>query len=68
MKNLWETCLECGSKELTRTVDDVMPKFKMEVINYACGAELKSIYSSNGNTGRLCLSGCGEIEEQVSPI
>jgi hypothetical protein len=68
MKKLWETCLECGSRELSRTVDDVMPKFKMEVISYACGAELKSIYSSNGNIGRVCLSDCSKTEEQVSPI
>jgi hypothetical protein len=68
MKKLWETCLECGSRELSRTVDDVMPKFKMEVISYACGAELKSIYSSNGNIGRVCLSDCSTTEEQVSPI
>lgn len=68
MKTLKEFCLECGSRAVSKTVDDVLPKFKMEVINYACGAELKSIYSSNGNTGRLCLSGCCHIEEQVSPI
>ena len=68
MKNLKEFCLECGSRQKTKTIDNVLPKFKMEIINYACGAELKSIYSSNGNTGRLCLSGCSQLEEQVSPI
>jgi hypothetical protein len=68
MKNLKEFCLGCGSRAISQTVDDVMPEFRMEVINYACGAELKNIYSSNGNTGRLCLSGCSQIEEQVSPI
>jgi len=68
MKNLKEFCLECGSKAVSRTVDEVLPKFRMEVVNYACGAELKSMYSSNGNTGRLCLSGCSLIDEQVSPV
>jgi hypothetical protein len=68
MKNLKEFCLECGSKAVSRTVDEVIPKFRMEVVNYACGAELKSMYSSNGNTGRLCLSGCSLIDEQVSPV
>ena len=68
MKILKEFCLECGSKAVSRTVDEVLPKFKMEIVNYACGAELKSMYSSNGNTGRLCLSGCSLIDEQVSPV
>ena len=68
MNKLKEFCLECGSRAISTTVDEVLPKFKMEVVNYACGAELKSIYSSNGNTGRLCLSGCSHFEEQISPI
>jgi len=68
MKNLKEFCLECGSKAVSKTVDEVLPKFRMEIVNYACGAELKSMYSSNGNTGRLCLTGCGQLEEQVAPI
>jgi hypothetical protein len=58
MKNLKEFCLECGSRAVSKTIDNVLPQIpRMEIINYACGAELKSIYSSNGNTGRLCLSG-----------
>jgi len=68
MKSYREVCLECGSKAVSRSVDEVLPQFRMEVVNYACGAELKSIYSSNGNTGRLCLSGCCGSEEQVAPV
>ncbi len=63
-----EFCMGCGSRAVSKTVDEVLPKFKMEIIKYACGAELKSTYSSNGNTGRFSLSGCTSIEEQVSPI
>lgn len=68
MHNLKDFCLECGSRAIMKTVDEVLPRFRMEVVNYACGAKLKSIYSSNGNTGRLCLSGCGMLEERVAPI
>lgn len=68
MKKLKEFCLECGSSAIAKSVDEVLPKFRMEVITYACGAELKSIYSSNGNSGRLCLSGCSNLEEQVAPV
>lgn len=68
MKSYKDVCLECGSKAVSRSVDEVLPQFRMEVVNYACGAELKSVYSSNGNTGRLCLSGCCGIEEQVAPV
>lgn len=68
MQNYRDVCLDCGSRAVSRTIDEVLPRFRMEIINYACGAELKSVYSSNGNTGRLCLSGCGRIEEQVAPI
>lgn len=68
MQNYRDVCLDCGSRAVSRTIDEVLPRFRMEIINYACGAELKSVYSSNGNIGRLCLSGCGRIEEQVAPI
>ena len=68
MKRLKAFCMECGSRAVGTTVDDVMPKFRMEVVDYACGAELKSIYSSNGNTGKLYFSGCSLIEEQVAPL
>jgi len=68
MKKLKEFCLECGSNAVSKTVDEVLPKFRMEIINYACGAELRSIYASNGNVGRLCLTSCSQIDEQVAPI
>lgn len=68
MKNVKEYCLECGSRAISKTVDSVLPVFSMEVITYACGAELQSIYSSNGNIGRLCLTACCLIEEQVAPV
>ena len=68
MKKLREFCLDCGSRAVGRTVDEVLPKFRMEIVNYACGAEFKCSYSSNGNIGRVCLSGCNLIEEQVAPV
>ncbi len=63
-----EFCMGCGSRAVSKTVDEVLPKFRMEIIKYASGAELKSSYSSNGNVGRILLSGCVSIDEQVSPI
>lgn len=68
MKDLKDCCLACGSKAISRTVDSVLPLFRMEVTTFACGAELKSTYSSNGNTGRLCLNCCCLIDEQVAPV
>ena len=68
MYRIKEYCMECGSQAVSKTVDEVLPRFRMEVIKYACGAELKSVYSSNGNKGRIYLYGCGSIEDQVAPI
>ena len=66
MKDLKDCCLACGSRAISKAVDSVLPMFRMEVTTYACGAELKN--SSNGNTGRLCLTGCCLIDEQVAPV
>ncbi len=33
MKKLKEFCLECGSNAVSKTVDEVLPKFRMEIIN-----------------------------------
>lgn len=68
MKDFKEFCLECGSRAVGKTVDSVLPMFSMEVITYACGAELKSISANNGTTGRLCLTCCCLIDEQVAPV
>ncbi len=35
MKKLKEFCLECGSSAIATSVDEVLPKFRMEIINYA---------------------------------
>ena len=68
MKKWGNQCLDCGSHVVERQEDNHLPQFKMECITYACGATLKTAYSSNGNTGKAIHSGCGLLEEQVSPL
>lgn len=68
MKHLKRCCLDCGSPAVATMVDELLPYFRMERVTYACGAELKSIVTRNNGTGRVCLSGCCTVEEQVAPI
>jgi hypothetical protein len=61
MKNLnklGKHCIECGSAAIAATVDEEKPIFKMEIINFACGAVLKSTFTSNGMIGKAVHSGC----------
>lgn len=68
MRQLKESCLTCGSAVISHVEDNVLPRFKMDVFTFACGATLKSLHASNGNTGRIVHSGCCLVEQQVSPI
>jgi hypothetical protein len=58
LKKLGNNCIECGSAAISSTVDEVKPIFKIEIINFACGAVLKSTYTSNGMIGKAVHSGC----------
>ena len=60
MKCARKHCIDCGSEAVDILVDEVKPVFKMEIIRFACGAELKNIYSSNGNVGKVLHSGCSQ--------
>jgi hypothetical protein len=39
-------------------VDEIKPSFRMEVVHYACGAELRSSYSTVSRMGKAEHSGC----------
>lgn len=61
-----KNCIDCGSEAVNTMVDEVKPVYKMEIINFACGAELKNIFSSNGNIGKVFHSGCNH-EDLLPP-
>jgi hypothetical protein len=58
VKKLGENCIECGSVAISNIVDEEKPIFKMEIINFACGAVLKSTFTANGMIGKAIHSGC----------
>ncbi len=57
MKDLRKNCIDCGS-DAVQTLIDEMPNFRMELVQYACGAELKSSFSTRSNKGNAVHSGC----------
>ena len=58
LKKLGKNCLECGSTAVSTIIDEEKPVFKMEIINFACGAVLKSTFTANGMIGKAVHSGC----------
>jgi hypothetical protein len=58
MTKLGKHCIDCGSGAVATVVDEVKPLFRMEIVNFACGAVLKSTYTANGNVARAAHSGC----------
>jgi hypothetical protein len=58
LKKMGKHCIECGSVAIATTVDEEKPIFKMEIVNFACGAVLKSTFTSNGMIGKAVHSGC----------
>lgn len=68
MKHMEIHCIDCGSRAVSRIVDEFRPIFRMEVVDFACGAVLKSTFTRNGNIARVSHSGCRQIEELVAPI
>jgi len=58
MKKMHKNCLDCGSDAIRTIVDEVKPVYKMTQVDFACGAVLKTIFTANGNVGRVSHSGC----------
>ncbi len=58
MKKLGKCCIDCGCEAVGTVVDEVKPVFRMEIVNFACGAVLKSVHTANGNVSRATHSGC----------
>ena len=58
MKQFGKYCIDCSSEAITRTIDEVKPVFRMEIVTFACGAVLKSTFTANGNIARASHSGC----------
>ena len=58
MNRLGKRCIDCGSEVVGSVVDEIKPVFRMEIVNFACGAVMKSTYSANGNISRASHSGC----------
>ncbi|NVN90112.1 MAG: hypothetical protein HXX11_05855 [Desulfuromonadales bacterium] len=65
MKKMHSNCLDCGSEAVRTIVDEVKPMYKMTLVDFSCGAVLKTIFTANGNIGRVLHSGC--MAESVSP-
>jgi hypothetical protein len=65
MKFARKNCIDCGSDAVKTIVDEVKPVYKMEIINFACGAELKNTFASNGNICKVSHTGCGH--EALTP-
>lgn len=58
MKKLRGNCLDCGSGVVDTIVDEVKPMYRMTQATFECGAVLKTIFTANGNMGRVFHSGC----------
>ena len=58
MRKLGKSCIDCGCEAVGSIVDEVKPVFRMEIVNFACGAVFKRVHTANGNIGRATHSGC----------
>ena len=58
MKKFRRNCLDCGSDAISTTIDEVKPMFRIEIVNFACGAVLKNTFTVNGNIAKASHSGC----------
>ncbi|MEI6208542.1 MAG: hypothetical protein WCP20_17330 [Desulfuromonadales bacterium] len=65
-KSIYGTCMDCGSEAGQITVDEVKPVYREEVVNYTCGAVLRSMYASGGTRGSISHEGCSNVEESTS--
>ncbi len=58
MKKLRRQCIDCGSDAVQTIIDEIKPNFRMEIVRYSCGAEMKSSFSKKSNMGNAVHSGC----------
>ena len=58
MKKFGKQCLDCGSEVIQTIIDEVKPLYRLETINFACGAVLKNTYTANGNIAKASHRGC----------
>lgn len=58
MKKMHSNCFDCGSDAVRTIVDEVKPMYKMTQVDFSCGAVLKTVFTANGNIGRVMHSGC----------
>lgn len=58
MKKFGTHCLDCGSAAVRTTIDEVKQTFRIEIVDFACGAVLKSTFTANGNIAKAQHSGC----------
>jgi hypothetical protein len=65
MKKFGKQCLDCGSEAIKKTIDEIKPMFRMETVEFACGAVLKSTFTANGTIAKAAHSGCMRDEELV---
>ena len=65
MKKMRSSCFDCGGDVVRTIVDEVKPMYKMTQVDFTCGATLKTIFTANGNIGRVVHSGC--TSEVVNP-
>ena len=61
MKKFGKKCLDCGSEAIETTIDEVKPLFRIEIVNYACGAVLKSTFTANGTIAKALHKGCTHV-------
>ncbi len=58
MKYLRRQCMDCGSDAIQTLIDEIKPDFRMELVQFECGAEMKTSFSTRRNTGKVSHSGC----------
>lgn len=58
MKIFRNNCLVCGSRAIRTTIDEVKPLFRMEIVDFPCGAVLKSLFTADGHIAKASHSGC----------
>jgi hypothetical protein len=61
MKKFGTECLDCGSEAIMTIVDEIKPLFRIEIVEFACGAVLKSTFCANGSIAKAAHKGCTHI-------
>jgi hypothetical protein len=68
MKFAHKHCIDCGSEGVETTIDEVKPVYRMEIVNFSCGAVLRNTFSANGNVGKVVHSGYRSENSQYPVI